>query len=173
MSDLNQHKTIRLADYRAPDFRIPRTRLEFDLQPTNTRVTSHLDVERQDGSANLMLNGDALKLLEVYIGDRKLTDKEWENLTPVGTLKVPRLVFARNSSKLLASSRVILDDLANTLSTSQYYVKIRGNATRAGDQELNKQLACLSGPRETGASLGLVRQPPKKVEQPSTSEFPV
>ena len=72
---------------------------------------------------------------------RALSDAEWESLTPVGTLNVPTLVFARGTAKLLERSRHVLDDLAQTLETSQYYVLIRGNATRQGDLEANKRLA--------------------------------
>lgn len=72
---------------------------------------------------------------------RALTEREWDNLAPVGTLRVPQLVFARGTSKLLEGSRNTLQDLANTLQTQQYYVKITGVATRRGDLDLNQKLA--------------------------------
>ena len=72
---------------------------------------------------------------------RPLSDQEWSNLTPIGTLRVPQLVFARGTSTLLERSRNTLDDLADTLRTQQYYLQIRGVATRKGNQELNKSLA--------------------------------
>lgn len=72
---------------------------------------------------------------------RPLSDQEWANLTPIGTLRVPQLVFARGTSTLLERSRNTLDDLADTLRTQQYYLQIRGVATRKGNQELNKSLA--------------------------------
>ena len=117
-------------------------------------ATSAIDADPTEGKPNLLYYDSILRELATEkfhpagVGEvngaiqlRELTDRDWESLTPVGTLKVPTLVFSRNSSKLLASSRNILDDLADTLSTSQYYVKIRGNATRAGDLDLNKKLA--------------------------------
>lgn len=79
--------------------------------------------------------------IDGQISFRELTDAQWKELTPVGTLRVPELAFARSSSRLLSSSLDILDDLAKTLQTSQYYVRIHGNAKRAGDLELNKSLA--------------------------------
>lgn len=72
---------------------------------------------------------------------RALSDSEWQSLKPVGTLKVDKLYFARGGSALLDSSRRSLDDLVGTLSTHNHYLTIRGTATRAGDLELNKQLA--------------------------------
>ncbi len=69
---------------------------------------------------------------------RGLSDKEWNELTTVGTLKVPELVFPIQSAKLLGSSKTTLNELADTLRTQRYYVKIRGSAKREGEQELNK-----------------------------------
>jgi len=72
---------------------------------------------------------------------RPLSEREWNELTTVGTLKVPQLVFARGGAKLLGGSKSTLNDLADTLRTQRYYLKIRGVATRQGDKELNKALA--------------------------------
>jgi outer membrane protein OmpA-like peptidoglycan-associated protein len=72
---------------------------------------------------------------------RSLSDKEWDELSSVGTLKVDRLVFRRGKATLLERSRGTLDDLADTLRTQQYYVKINGVATQLGDRERNKKLA--------------------------------
>ena len=70
-----------------------------------------------------------------------LTDRQWESLAPVGTLKVPRLFFGTGSPNLRQRDRDTLDELAKTLRTSQYYVLIRGNATREGDLDRNRKLA--------------------------------
>lgn len=72
---------------------------------------------------------------------RPLNDNEWDELTTVGTLRVQQLVFARGKAVLLGSSRTTLDNLADTLQTQRYYVKIRGVATRRGKLDLNKDLA--------------------------------
>ena len=42
---------------------------------------------------------------------------------------------------LLERSRNTLDELAETLKTQRYYLKIKGVATRQGNLELNKKLA--------------------------------
>ena len=72
----------------------------------------------------------------------RLTDKQWTQLVPVGTLEVPELVFARGTSRLSSRSQLTLDDLVSQLNTwPQYYVLIRGNASTIGDLEANKALA--------------------------------
>jgi len=71
-----------------------------------------------------------------------LTDHQWGTLQPVGTLSVPRLVFARGTSVLLDQSKRVLDKLVESLNTwPQYYVLIKGDATRRGDIGANKALA--------------------------------
>ncbi|HEX7798923.1 MAG TPA: aminopeptidase N [Asticcacaulis sp.] len=66
---------IRLADYRAPDFRIPSIALSFDLHPTQTRVKARLGVERQGAKdAPLVLMGERLKLISVALDGRTLSD---------------------------------------------------------------------------------------------------
>ena len=71
-----------------------------------------------------------------------LTDAEWEKLTPVGTLEVPTLVFARGTSRLSEGSKQHLNKLVETLkSFPTYYLQIRGNASTKGDPEANKALA--------------------------------
>lgn len=72
----------------------------------------------------------------------ELTDTQWEQLRPVGTLAVPSLVFARGTSKLTGRSESILDELIDKLkSWPEYYVMIRGNAGSRGDLEANRMLA--------------------------------
>jgi outer membrane protein OmpA-like peptidoglycan-associated protein len=72
---------------------------------------------------------------------RQLTAKEWRELSSVGTLKVEKLIFRRGRAALAERSRGTLDDLADTLRTQRYYLKVSGVATRQGDLDLNKQLA--------------------------------
>jgi flagellar motor protein MotB len=65
-----------------------------------------------------------------------LTDEEWQKLQPVGTLQVPRLVFARGTSRLTDLSFQILDELVESLKTwPQYYLVVRGNATGQTDED--------------------------------------
>ena len=71
-----------------------------------------------------------------------ISAEDWEQLVEVGTLEVPRLVFARGSARLTARSRIVLDDLAEKLkSWPQYYVLIRGNASTRGNLESNSEIA--------------------------------
>lgn len=71
-----------------------------------------------------------------------LSEKEWETLKPVGTLHVPRLVFARGTSKITDASETTLQELADKLKAfPQYYLIVRGNASSDGDVDANLKLA--------------------------------
>ena len=71
-----------------------------------------------------------------------LSDEEWKNLRPIGTLQVPRLVFARGGSRLSESSYSTLDHLVESLNTwPQYYLVVQGNTLSGGDPEANRILA--------------------------------
>jgi outer membrane protein OmpA-like peptidoglycan-associated protein len=71
-----------------------------------------------------------------------LTDDQWRRLRPVGELKTTSLVFARGTDRLTGTSQATLDDLVRTLNTwPQYYVLVRGNASRQGPLEANRRLA--------------------------------
>jgi len=71
-----------------------------------------------------------------------LSDEEWSQLDPIGTLSVPRLVFARGTSRLSVSSHSTLDGLLGTLDTwPQYYLIVRGHTSSVGDVEANAVLA--------------------------------
>ena len=59
---------IKLSDYKAPDFLIPATELDFDLAPEATRVKARLTITRQGAQgAPLVLMGERLKLISVTI----------------------------------------------------------------------------------------------------------
>lgn len=71
-----------------------------------------------------------------------LSDKEWEQIKPVGTLHVPRLVYARGTSKITEASETTLQDLSEKLKNwPQYYLIVRGNASSVGNVEANLKLA--------------------------------
>jgi ABC-type nitrate/sulfonate/bicarbonate transport system substrate-binding protein len=71
-----------------------------------------------------------------------LQGSEWNRLTPVGTLSVPKLVFARGTDRLSSISRAVLDELYDKLKTwPQYYLLVKGNASLRGDLQANQQLA--------------------------------
>ncbi len=85
-------KTIRLADYRAPDYRIEHVDLCFALDPKRTIVKSRLVIRRADGAepgAPLVLDGEGLELLSIAIDEDalaasayQLTDKTLTILSP-------------------------------------------------------------------------------------------
>jgi len=75
-----QPQTIYLADYRAPDYFIDDINLVFDLNETRTRVTSTMDVRRNNEAVGrpLMLNGRALTLISVSLDGKVLDAGEFE-----------------------------------------------------------------------------------------------
>lgn len=71
-----------------------------------------------------------------------LKDEEWKQLRPVGTLQVPRLVFARGTDKMNEASEATLADLTEKLKTwPQYYLVVKGHAASDGDVQANLALA--------------------------------
>ena len=66
--DSKQPTATHLADYRPPDYRITAVTLEFDLDETETRVRSRLEIVR-DGPAGtpLVLDGEDLALASISI----------------------------------------------------------------------------------------------------------
>ena len=87
---------------------------------------------------------------------RELTDNQWSQLTTVGTLSVPELVFVRGSPNLTEASKRTLDDLAQKLQAwPQYYLLIRGSASQAGNMEANLKLAAQRGDAAMKYLLGL------------------
>ena len=80
-------QAVRLADYHAPDFRIPDTDLDFILAPEATRVTAKLRLERQTPGAPLVLMGERLKLIQVAVDGRALEAREYQ--VTAETLTIP------------------------------------------------------------------------------------
>lgn len=79
------------------------------------------------------------------VKDEKLAElsiEEWNSLKPAGTLSVPEIVFARGTSVLREPGKNTLDVLVETLNSfPNYYVMVKGNASKNGNVEANKQLA--------------------------------
>ncbi|MFN4088386.1 MAG: aminopeptidase N [Alphaproteobacteria bacterium] len=71
-------KTIRLADYRAPDFLVETIDLTFDLEPKATRVTARSAFQRnpahKDGKRPLVLDGEAIKLVSLALDGKALAE---------------------------------------------------------------------------------------------------
>ncbi len=75
---------IRLADYRAPDWRIEHVDLSFVLDPKRTIVKSRLALRRAphaDPKAPLVLDGEGLELLSIAIDEDALAADQY-SLTP-------------------------------------------------------------------------------------------
>lgn len=76
-------QAIHLEDYSAPDYRIARVALAFDLEPEATRVKSRLEVEYsgadggQGGYPPLRLDGDDLKLLSICLDGAALAPERY------------------------------------------------------------------------------------------------
>ncbi len=72
---------IRLADYQPPAFLIDRVELQFDLDFAETLVSARLHFRRNpaaSGKSPLRLFGEDLRLIELRLDGRKLTDGEYQ-----------------------------------------------------------------------------------------------
>ena len=82
----------------------------------------------------------------------RLSDEEWKDILPVGTLNVPRLVFKRGSSELSTSSLSTLDILTKQLETwPQYYLVVRGHSQKTDNVEVQEQNEALAKKRAQSA----------------------
>jgi aminopeptidase N len=79
MKELEHPKTVKLQDYRPPDFLIDKVELEFDLDPSPTRVQSRLWVRKNPvavtAATTLVLDGEQL-LLQAIRMDGQVLDAE-------------------------------------------------------------------------------------------------
>ena len=89
---------------------------------------------------------------------RNLSEAEWQNLRPVGTLSVPRLVFARGTSRLNDSSMETLKLLADKLNTwPQYYLMVKGHSAKSNDPEVDAANMAIAKQRADSAVEWLVQ----------------
>ncbi len=76
-----QPETIYLKDYKVPPFLIDQVQLHFDLLEAETQVRSILNIRRNPASlekdAPLRLNGEALKLLDIYLDHQPLQSNRY------------------------------------------------------------------------------------------------
>ena len=73
-------KTIRLRDYKAPNFIVETVELLFDLKEEGTRVTSTLSLRRNpkgDPEAKLHLDGENLTLISLKIGGSPIATERY------------------------------------------------------------------------------------------------
>ncbi len=99
---------VRLQDYQPPAFRVEAAHLDFDLQPSATRVRTRLELTRQGApDAALVLDGVKLKLISIAIDGRQLTPDDY-SLTADG------LSVADAPDAFLLETEVEIDPQANT-----------------------------------------------------------
>ncbi len=71
-----------------------------------------------------------------------LNPDQWNNLRPVGELRIEPIVFRRASANISEQSERDLQDLARRLqSFPQFYLRVVGHARAEGDPDANRQLA--------------------------------
>lgn len=77
--------TIYLKDYTAPDFWVKKVDMVFELDAKETRVTSTLQIQRNNDASKiesvqspLVLDGQLLELISVSVNNKELTDSEYE-----------------------------------------------------------------------------------------------
>lgn len=75
---MSRAESIYLKDYKAPQFTIKTCDLVFELYEEHTQVTNLMSIERVDaGAKDLVLDSIDLELLEIYLGDEKLSDERY------------------------------------------------------------------------------------------------
>ncbi|MEM7122993.1 MAG: aminopeptidase N [Pseudomonadota bacterium] len=73
-------RTIRLEDYRPPAYRITDVSLEFDLDPSKTRIRATMSVvDNGQGGGPFKLDGDNLPLLSIALDGQPLDDDAYSH----------------------------------------------------------------------------------------------
>jgi aminopeptidase N len=105
----DKHLRKHLKDYQPPEFGISKTHLEFHLDASCTRVLSRLQMHRMssNGSAELVLDGIELKLLELRLDGRLLSADEYR-------LDEESLTVMQLPERFELSCLVEIDPAANT-----------------------------------------------------------
>ncbi len=107
------------------------------LQAANFHPAKKVDVI--DG---LGLNSDDLDEVRTSAAVRPLSEAEWNKLSPVGSLRIEPISFARGTARINVQSRRDMDNLARKLeSWPQYYLLVVGHARSEGDADANLALA--------------------------------
>jgi aminopeptidase N len=86
-------RPTRLAEYRPPEFLVDTVDLEFDLDPTDTRVAAHIALRRNPeapADAPLRLDGDELELVSLALDGRPLAPGDYR-LEPDGALVIAQV----------------------------------------------------------------------------------
>lgn len=108
-----------------------------DLKAANFHPAKKVDVIQGLGSGT----GD-LDTARKRAALSALSDKEWAALKPVGSLKIPPIMFARGTSRINIGSARDLDKLSRQLASfPQYYLRVVGHTRSEGDLSANMKLA--------------------------------
>lgn len=108
-------KTTYLKDYASPDYLIETVDLIFDLDETNTTVTSKLKLLRNGNHAKpLVLNGEALKLLHVKLNEKNLSATDYQ-------VDAEKLVIAQVPAEFSLEIVTQINPQANTELSGLYY----------------------------------------------------
>ena len=105
-----QPQAIYLQDYRAPDYWLDATELEFDLHEDHTRVDSRLTFRRNSAAAAdapLLLNGQGLELLSIHLNGKLLDAQDYQ-------LGDESLTIASVPAEFVLEIAVRIDPAANT-----------------------------------------------------------
>lgn len=83
--------TIRLEDYRPPSHWIDAVHLDFQLDPAKTKVTSRLEIRRNESPTgkDLVLHGEALELISVHLDGAQLTEGQFKATDKTLTIMGP------------------------------------------------------------------------------------
>ena len=96
-------KTIRLQEYRPPDYEIEAVSLEFDLEDSATRVRSKLRLrgshDRAEGVRPLVLDGEDLELLSVALDGRQLGPADYVRTPRASPSRHPRQTSCSRSRR--------------------------------------------------------------------------
>ena len=108
--------TIRLADYRQPDYRVDNVRLEFGLDATRTTVKARLDIRRSISAAPgapLVLNGETLELLSIKLDDEPLAVSRYRTENDL-------LIIDDMPAAAILETEVLINPEANTALSGLY-----------------------------------------------------
>lgn len=108
-----------------------------DLKAANFHPAKKVDVIHGLGSGTGDL--DAARQAPALAA---LSDKAWGALKPLGSLKIPPIMFARGTARINIGSSRDLDKLARQLASfPHYYLRVVGHTRAEGDLDANMKLA--------------------------------
>ncbi|MEX1147816.1 MAG: aminopeptidase N, partial [Sphingomonadales bacterium] len=121
--------TVRLQDYTPPVFAVDAVSLEFDLQPSATRVRAVLDVVRETADEPLVLVGECMELLSLRIDGVDPDPARWTRTDH--ELRIDGL-----GDKARIETEVLIDPSANTaleglyMSCGRFYTQCEAEGFR-------------------------------------------